>query len=88
MNIEIVERTAPTHHCLTVDITAGFLDVVECLFNRTLQTIEPDYTEVRVVLSQIQTFISHLKSPIFIILLNARVFNPMQKVGKGYTGVI
>lgn len=55
MNIEIVERTAPTHHCLTVDVTAGFLDVVECLFNRTLQTIEPDYTEVKVkiVLSQI-----------------------------------
>lgn len=84
MNIEIVERTAPTHHCLTVDVTAGFLDVVECLFNRTLQTIEPDYTEVRVVLSQIQPFISHVKSQIFIIPLNARVFNPTQQVRRVY----
>lgn len=60
MNIEIVERTAPTHHCLTVDVTAGFLDVVECLFNRTLQTIEPDYTEVRVVLSQLDSNIYYV----------------------------
>lgn len=47
MNIEIVERTAPTHHCLTVDLTAGFLDVLECLFNRALENIAPDYTEVK-----------------------------------------
>lgn len=83
MNIEIVERTAPTHHCLTIDITAGFLDVVECLFNRTLQTIEPDYTEVKVkiVLSQIHSLV---KSQIFIIPLNARVFNPTQQVRRVY----
>lgn len=83
MNIEIVERTAPTHHCLTVDVTAGFLDVVECLFNRTLQTIEPDYTEVKVkiVLSQIHSLV---KSQIFIIPLNARVFNPTQQVRRVY----
>ncbi|XP_022329168.2 autophagy-related protein 2 homolog B-like [Crassostrea virginica] len=48
VNIEIVERTAPTHHCLTVDLTAGFLDVLECLFNRTVENIAPDYTEILV----------------------------------------
>lgn len=62
VNIEIVERTAPTHHCLTVDITAGFLDVVECLFNRTLQTIEPDYTEILVFPRDVSTKQGHMYS--------------------------
>lgn len=87
MNIEIVERTAPTHHCLTVDVTAGFLDVVECLFNRTLQTIEPDYTEVKVKIVLIEPDLnihSLVKSQIFIIPLNARVFNPTQQVRRVY----
>ncbi|XP_062621343.1 autophagy-related protein 2 homolog B-like, partial [Saccostrea cucullata] len=48
LNIEIVERTAPTHHCVTMDITAGFLDLVEYLSNRNLENVQPDSTELLV----------------------------------------
>ncbi|XP_052105810.1 autophagy-related protein 2 homolog B-like [Mytilus californianus] len=62
LTVDCTEKTIPTHHTMTVDVTVGMFEMVECLFDRRDKTAMPTYTELLVFNKDGEQHATHMYS--------------------------